>query len=71
LAIAPIFWPVLMPGLIRSPATLRCVSTASRAMNRRMISDEPSKMRLMRKSRNARSTAMGTSPRAASESAVS
>ena len=38
-------------------------------MKRRMISDEPSKIRLMRKSRMIRSTGTGASPRARSESA--
>ena len=65
------FCPAPMPGLIMSPATERCVSTASRAMNRCMISLVPSKMRLMRKSRIIRSTGIGFSPRALSESAVS
>ena len=36
-----------------------------------MISDEPSKMRLMRASRMARSTPTGDSPRAASEASFS
>ena len=54
-----------------APATFRCRSTASRAMNRCMISLEPSKMRLMRASRSIRSTPMGSSPRAASEASVS
>ena len=40
-------------------AVLKWWSTASRAMNSRMISDEPSKIRLMRKSRIARSTGIG------------
>ena len=40
-------------------------------MKRRMISEEPSKIRLIRKSRIIRSTAMPGSPRARSESAVS
>ena len=40
-------------------------------MNSRMISDEPSKIRLMRESRIARSIGIGFSPRARSESAVS
>jgi hypothetical protein len=40
-------------------------------MNSRMISDEPSKIRLMRKSRIARSTGIGFSPRASSDCAVS
>src|SRR3989449_4713149 len=53
--------------LFRSPATWRCRSTASRAMNRCMISLEPSKIRLMRKSRMMRSTGTGFSPRARSE----
>ncbi len=44
------------------------MSTASRAMNSRMISDEPSKIRLMRKSRIMRSTGTGLSPRARSQS---
>src|SRR2546430_6103547 len=35
-------------------STWRCLSTASRAMKRCMISDEPSKIRLMRKSRMMR-----------------
>ena len=39
-----------------APAICRCLSTASRAMKRCMISEEPSKMRLMRRSRIARST---------------
>ena len=46
-------------GSISAPATLRWVSTASRAMNSRMISLEPSKIRLMRKSRIMRSTGIG------------
>ena len=49
----------------------KCWSTASRAMNNRMISLEPSKIRLMRLSRIARSMGNGFSPRARSESAVS
>ncbi|PYO94312.1 MAG: hypothetical protein DMD62_06265 [Gemmatimonadetes bacterium] len=36
-----------------------------------MISDDPSKIRLMRKSRMMRSTGTGASPRARRESAVS
>src|SRR6476620_10744785 len=40
-------------------------------MNNRMISDDPSKIRLMRASRIARSTGMPASPRPRSESAVS
>ena len=40
-------------------------------MNSRMISDDPSKIRLMRKSRIARSTGIGSSPRRASDSAIS
>ena len=55
-------------GSAKAPATARCVSTASRAMNSRMISLEPSKIRLMRKSRIMRSTGIGASPRARSES---
>src|SRR2546430_11175627 len=43
--------------------TLFRSSTASRAMNRCMISLEPSKMRLIRKSRMMRSTGTGFSPR--------
>ena len=35
-------------GSTRSPATARCRSSASRAMKSRMISDEPSKIRLIR-----------------------
>ena len=35
-------------GSMSAPAILRCVSTASRAMNSRMISLDPSKIRLMR-----------------------
>ncbi len=40
-------------------------------MKSRMISEDPSKMRLIRKSRIIRSTGIGASPRARSESAVS
>ena len=49
----------------------RCLSTASRAMKRCMISLEPSKMRLIRESRIIRSMPIGTSPRAASDRSVS
>jgi len=45
--------------------------SVERAMNSRMISDEASKIRLIRKSRIARSTGMASSPRLASEPAVS
>ena len=58
-------------GSIRPPATERCWSTASRAMNRCMISVEPSKTRLIRRSRRPCSAPTGRSPRAASEVAVS
>ena len=54
-----------------APATFKCGSKASRAMNRRMISLDPSKMVLMRQSRMKRSTGSASSPRARSESAVS
>ena len=40
--------PSGLSGSISAPATCRCLSTASRAMNRCMISVEPSKIRLMR-----------------------
>ena len=50
-------------GSARAPATARCVSSASRAMKSRMISEEPSKIRLMRASRSMRSTGIGASPR--------
>jgi hypothetical protein len=43
--------PVAAFGSTMAPARCRCGSTASRAMNRRMISLEPSKIRLMRRSR--------------------
>src|SRR2546427_6479147 len=49
---------------ISSPATCRCLSTASRAMNRCMISLDPSKIRLMRKTlgeRDRKSTRLNSS----------
>ena len=58
-------------GSMRAPATRRCLSTASRAMNRCMISLEPSKMRLMRESRIRRSTGTGQSLRSFRDSSVS
>jgi hypothetical protein len=54
-----------------SPATDRCASTALRAMNSRMISDDPSKIRLMRMSRSICSAGTPRSPRAARDAAVS
>ena len=50
---------------------LKCVSTASRAINNRMISLVPSMMRLIRASRSIRSVGIGSSPRANNDSAVS
>jgi hypothetical protein len=58
-------------GFTMSNDILKWWSTASRAMKRRMISEVPSKIRLMRKSRIARSIGIGSSPRARRESAVS
>ena len=55
----------------RSPAADRWASTASRAISRCMISVEPSKIRLIRRSRSICSAGTARSPRAASESAVS
>src|ERR1035438_9696987 len=55
---------------MRSPATLRCWSTASLAIARCMISDEPSMMRLARTSRRDCSTGTPRTPRAASDAAV-
>ena len=62
---------IVASGFTTLNAVLKWWSTASRAMKRRMISDEPSKIRLMRKSRIARSTGYGFSPRARSEAEVS
>jgi len=59
------------PGSISSPAAARCASTASRAMNSRMISEDPSKIRLIRMSRRSCSAGTPRSPRAAIEAAVS
>jgi len=54
-----------------APPTFKCGSSASRAMNKRMISLEPSKMVFTRQSRRNRSTEVAGSPRPASECAVS
>ena len=62
---------VCASGSIRAPATARCWSTASRAMNSFMISEEPSKMRVMRRSRRICSAGTGFSPLALSDAAVS
>ena len=61
----------VVSGSMRSPATDRWASTASRAISRCMISVEPSKIRLIRRSRSICSAGTARSPRAASESAVS
>src|SRR5881397_526250 len=58
-------------GVENRAPTFKCGSSASRAMNRRMISLEPSKIVFTRQSRRNLSTAIGGSPRPASESAVS
>ena len=50
-----------------APPTFKCGSSASRAMNRRMISLEPSKIMLIRQSRRKRSTGTPSSPRPRSD----
>ena len=57
-------------GSMTSPATARWASTASRAIAA-TISVEPSKIRLIRRSRRSCSAGTGRSPRAASDSARS
>ena len=67
--ILPSFWPGL--GIMIGITSLKCVSSASRAMMRCMTSDDPSKMRPMRMSRSVISRPQGRSPRSYSDSAVS